>query len=256
MAKAHKKGDKIELEASLREVVGHKVKHLRAAGSLPAVLYGKGQPAVNLQVPVKAFEKTLHLAGESTLVYLTVGKDLYPTIIKDVARDSISGDAIHADFYKVSLTQKIKTMVPVVFVGESFAVKDLKAIFVRNVNELEVEALPQNLPHEISVDISALKAFGDQITLGDIKLDDAVLVGEATEIVATVQEPKSEAELEAELAEPTTDVTAVEEIKKAKARKQRAKPLLRPPRLPRRRSSSCYPPKTARNGRFRLLSGR
>ena len=80
-----------------------------------------------------------------------------------------------------------------------------------------MEALPQNLPHEISVDISSLANFGDQITLGDIKVADAMLVGGADEIVATVQEPKSEEELLAELAEPTTDVSAVEEIKPEKS---------------------------------------
>lgn len=215
MAK-HATSKKLELAASAREITGARVRHLRADGILPAVLYGKGQEAVNLQVPMKDFEHTYREAGESTLIYLNVGNDIYPTIIKDVGRDAVSGAPIHADFYKVSLTEKIKAMVPVVFVGESVAVKDLKAIFVRNVNELEVEALPQNLPHEISVDISSLANFGDQITLGDIKVADAVLVGGADEIIATVQEPKSEEELAAELAEPTTDVSAVEEIKPEK----------------------------------------
>ena len=215
MAKA-KGQQKLEVTAELREIVGRRVKHVRAQGLIPAVLYGKAQEPLNLQVPVKDFEKAFREAGESTLIYLNVGKDSYPTIIKDVARNFLSGDILHADFYKVSLTEKIKAMVPVVFAGESPAVKDLKAIFVRNVNELEVEALPQNLPHEITVDISSLKAFGDQITLGDMKLEGAQLTGDAGDIIATVQEPKSEAELEAELAAPTTDVTAVEEIKKEK----------------------------------------
>ena len=215
MAKA-KGQHKVEITAESREIVGRRVKHIRAQGILPAVLYGKGQDALNLQVSSKDFEKAFKQAGESTLVYLNVGKDTYPTIIKDVAHNSLTGDILHADFYKVSLTEKIKAMVPVVFAGESPAVQELKAIFVRNANELEVEALPQNLPHEITVDISSLVAFGDQITIGDIKVADAVLTGDAGDIVATVQEPKSEAELEAELAAPTTDVTAVEEIKKEK----------------------------------------
>lgn len=215
MAK-HAAKKNLELDATVREVVGSGVRHLRADGILPAVLYGKGQENINLQVPAKTFERIFREAGESTLVYVKVGKDSYPTVIKDVARDPISGTPIHADFYKVSLTEKIKAMVPVVFVGESPAVKDLKAIFVRNMNELEVEALPQNLPHEISVDISPLAAFGDQIKLGDISLPDAMFTGNADEILATVQEPKSEEELAAELAEPTTDVSAVEEIKPEK----------------------------------------
>lgn len=206
----------LELNVSVRETVGSRVRHLRADGIIPAVLYGKGQQAMNIQVPVKEFDLVFHKAGESTLVYLNVGKDSFPTIIKDVARDAISGVPLHADFYKVSLTEKIKAMVPVVFVGESPAVRDLKGIFVRNANELEVEALPQNLPHEISVDVSSLANFGDQIKLGDITLADVAFVGHADEVLATVQEPKSEEELQAELAEPTADVSAVEEIKKEK----------------------------------------
>ncbi|MBP6886242.1 MAG: 50S ribosomal protein L25 [Candidatus Pacebacteria bacterium] len=215
MAKA-KSQTKLEISAEPREVVGRRVKHMRAEGILPAVLYGKGQEALNLQVPVRDFEKAFRQAGESTLIYLNVGKDSYPTIIKDVARNFLTGAILHADFYKVSLTEKIKAMVPVVFIGESLAVKDLKAIFVRIANELEVEALPQNLPHEITVDISSLKAFGDQITIADLAVADVTFTAETGDVVATVQEPKSEAELEAELAAPTTDVTAVEEIKKEK----------------------------------------
>src|SRR3989338_6629812 len=158
---------KIELNADVRMVLGGKVKALRKSGYIPAVLYGKGQESIPLQVPVKDFGKALKEAGESTLVYLNVGGQSYPTIIHDVAKDTLTDGILHADFYKVRLDEKIKTNVPVVFVGESPAVKDLGGIFVRNVNELEVEALPQNLPHELKIDISALKNFCDQILFKD-----------------------------------------------------------------------------------------
>jgi len=216
-SKAHQK---IELQAQKRDITGRKVKQVRRAGFVPAVLYGKGQASIALQIPIKDFDKVLKLAGESTLVYLNVadlpgqaGGQSYPTIIKDVARNPLKDNVIHADFYKVRLDEKIKTNVPVVFIGEAPAVKELNGIFVRNVNELEVEALPQDLPSEISIDISVLKVFGEQIHLKDINLGDKIkLMGEPDEIIATVQEPKSQEELEAELAEPTTDVSAVEEI--------------------------------------------
>lgn len=210
---AHKAHQKIELQAQKRDITGRKVKQVRRAGFVPAVLYGKGQASIALQIPVKDFDKVLKVAGESTLVYLIADGQSYPTIIKDVVRNPLKDNVIHADFYKVRLDEKIKTNVPVVFIGEAPAVKELNGIFVRNVNELEVEALPQDLPSEISIDISVLKAFGEQIHLKDIDLGDKVkLVGEPDEIIATVQEPKSQEELEAELAEPTTDVSAVEEI--------------------------------------------
>jgi len=208
---------KIELNADKRSILGSKVKVLRNSGFIPAVLYGKGQEALSLQVPVKEFHKVLKEAGESTLVYVHVGKETYPTIIHDVAKDPVKDDIIHADFYKVSLIEKIKTKVPVVFIGESPAVKDLAGIFVRNVNELEVEALPQNLPHEISVDISSLKNFGDQVLVKDLNLgSDITIEAGADTILATVQEPKSQEELDAELAAPTADVEDVKIIEKEK----------------------------------------
>lgn len=214
MAKARQK---IELQAEKRAVTGRKVKSLRTAGFVPAVLYGKGQESISLQVPMKSFEKVLKAAGESTLVYVNVDGQAYPVIIHDVAKEAVKGGILHADFYKVRLDEKIKTMVPVVFEGESPAVKEQAGIFVRNVNELEVEALPQDLPHEITVDISSLKNFGDQVLAKDITLAaGAVLTAEPDEIIATVQEPISEEELQASLEAPTSDVSTVEEIKKEK----------------------------------------
>jgi large subunit ribosomal protein L25 len=207
---------KIELAAQIRTTMGGKVSALRRTGLVPAVLYGKDQEPISLQVPVKEFSKTLKEAGESTLVYVNVDGQSYPTIIHDVARHPHSNEVIHADFYKVNLKEKIKTMVPVVFTGEAPAVKDLKGIFVRNVNEIEVEALPTDLPHEISIDISGLAAFGDQIVLKDINLAKGVTVtGEPETIVATVQEPISEDELKKEL-ESTSSIDDVKIVEKEK----------------------------------------
>lgn len=211
---------KIELEAQARTVLGGKVAALRRSGYMPAVLYGKGQKAISLQVQSQDFKKALHEAGESTLVYVRVGPETYPTIIHDVARDPVNDGIIHADFYKVSLSEKIKAKIPVIFTGESPAVKDSSGIFVRNINELEVEALPQNLPHELTVDISVLKNFGDRITVSDLKRGLGGLVEltavDSEAIVATVQEPKSQEELDAELAAPTAGVEEVKVIEKEK----------------------------------------
>ena len=207
---------KIELNAQLRTVLGSKVKNIRLDGFIPAVLYGKKQAPVSLQVPNKDFNKALKAAGESTLVYLNVNDEVHPTIIHDIARHPSSDAIIHADFYKVNLSEKIKTKVPVVFVGESAAVKE-GGILIRNVNELEVEALPADLPHEISIDISSLGAFGDQVLLKDIKLGAKVEVhGNPEEIVAVVQAPISEEALEAALkdtGETVDDVAIVEKPK-------------------------------------------
>lgn len=236
---------KIELNAQNRTVIGGGLGKLRNSGYLPAILYGKGQEPLPLQIPLKDFNKAFKTAGESTLVYLNVdpapnlsadrqsrqerdegrvwsgaGGQTYPTIIHDVARDPVTDKILHADFYKVRLDEKIKTDVPVVFVGEAPAVKELGGIFVRNVNELEVEALPQNLPHELTIDISILKNFGDKITVADLKKGLGTLAELTTEddnaIIAAVQEPMSEEELQASLETPTAGVEDVEVIKKEK----------------------------------------
>ena len=214
---------KVELEAQKRSVAGRKVKSLRDSGLIPAVIYGKGMEAMNLQIPAKDFSKTLQQAGESTLVYLNVDGEAYPTIIHDVERDYLSGTPIHADFYKVNLKEKIKAMVPVVFEGESPAVKNLGGIFVRNINEIEVEALPQDLPHEVTLDISKLENIDDHISLKDIKLGDGVTVhGEMDAILATIQAPMSEEELQKSLEGESTDVSEVEVIEKEKKEEEAA----------------------------------
>ena len=215
---------KIELEAQVRTILGGKVASLRRSGLVPAVLYGKGQEPISLQVPQKDFKRTLHEAGESTLVYVNInlpaqtgGRKTYPTIIHDVARHPQTDEVIHADFYKVNLDEKIKTKVPVVFIGDAPAVKDLGGIFIRNTNELEVEALPQDLPHELSFDISKLVNFGDQVLLKDIKIGKGVtILGNEEEILAIIKEPISQEQLEKELETFASidDVKMVEKEKK------------------------------------------
>ncbi|HAU07520.1 MAG: 50S ribosomal protein L25 [Candidatus Yanofskybacteria bacterium GW2011_GWF1_44_227] len=210
--------DKIELSAQKREVTGAKVSQLRKEGLVPGVLYGRGQESISLQVPIKDFNRTLKLAGESTLVYLTLEGKSYPTIINDVVIDPIKDTVVHADFYKVNLDEKIKAMVPVEFEGESAAVKDLGGILVKNISEIEVEALPQDLPHEIKIDISSMVNIGDHLAVGDIKVDAGVkIIANMEDTIAIVQAPKTEEQLEKELEQTTVSVEDVEEIKREKA---------------------------------------
>ena len=211
------KQQKIELGAEKRTAIGGRLNSLRQSGYVPAILYGKDQEPLPLQVPLRDFVKALESAGESTLVYINVDGQSYPTIIHDVAKDPVTDGVLPADFYKVRLDQKIKARVPVVFAGESPAVRDSKGIFVRNVNELEVEGLPQDLPHEITIDISTLSNFGDQILVKDIKLAPGLkVVAEDEEIIATVQEPMSEEELQKALEAPTETVEDVKVVEKEK----------------------------------------
>lgn len=215
--------DKIQLKAELRDVTGRKVKAIRRAGFVPAVVYGRGLEPLIIQVPLKDFEKVYTEAGESTLVYLDVDSQSYPTIIHDVVKDPISDSLQHADFYKVRLDEKIHAKIPLNFVGESPAVKELAGILVKNVSELEVEGLPQDLPHDIKVDISSLKEFKDQILVKDLKISDKIVIeAKPEDIITLIQEPISEEELKAQLETPTVAAEDVEVIKKEKVEEEAA----------------------------------
>lgn len=201
---------KIELRAEVRELVGKSPNSLRKEGFLPSVVYGHNFETTPIQIKYSDFEKVYKAAGESTLINLKLGDREEPTMIKDIQKDPVSDKIIHADFYKVNLSERVKANVPIIVVGESGAVKN-GGILVKTLNELGVEALPQDLPHEFKIDISVLNNFGDEIKIKDIFVSDKVEIHANTEdVVALIQEPRKE-EVE-EVAPPT--VEEVEVIKK------------------------------------------
>lgn len=218
------KEQKIELQAQMRAISGKKVKSLRNSGYLPAVVYGHNFSALSVQIPYKDFEKAYKQAGESTVVYLSVDGKNYPTIIHDVSIEPLSESFLHADFYKVKLDEKIIAKIPLRIVGESRAVKELGGILVKNISELETEAFPQDLPHEISVDITALENFRDHILVKDLLISDKVKIkAKPDEIVILIQEPISEEKLKEQLeTQPAAAAEDVEVIKKEKKEEEPA----------------------------------
>lgn len=206
--------ESIELEAQKRELVGKSQNSLRKEGFLPSVIYGHNFESLPIQIKYSDFEKVFKKAGESTLINLKItspaGEKEEPAVIKDIQKDPVSDKVIHADFYKVNLKEKIKAKIPLVLIGESEAVR-AGGVLVKTVNELEVEALPQDLPHELHIDISSLKNFEDHILVKDISLSDKVKIeADSEDIVALVQEPRQE--IVEEAAAPS--VEDVEVIKK------------------------------------------
>lgn len=204
----------IELQAEKRELIGKSQNSLRKQGFLPSVIYGHDVEAMPIQIKYSDFEKVFKLAGESTLINLKItspaGEKKEPALIKDIQRDPVSEKIIHADFYKVNLKEKIKAKIPLVLVGESEAVK-AGGVLVKTVNEVEVEALPQDLPHELQINISSLQSFGDHILVKDILVSEKVKIeADLEDIVALVQEPRQEAVEEAVV----PSVEDVEVIKK------------------------------------------
>ncbi|AKM77740.1 MAG: 50S ribosomal protein L25 [Candidatus Wolfebacteria bacterium GW2011_GWE1_48_7] len=185
----------MELKAEKRELLGSKVHTLRKEGFIPAELYGRGKENVHLTVNAKEFAKVLKAAGESTVITLNVGKEKTPALIHDVEIDSISDAVLHVDFYAVNMNEETETEVELEFVGESMAVKAEGGVLVKSMHEIEVRALPGDLPHSIEVDLSVLANVHDTIHVKDLKVKGNVtLLADPDAVVATVIEQEAEEE--------------------------------------------------------------
>ncbi len=186
-------------------------------GTIPAVVYGPGEKNANIEVQEKEFIKVFRKAGESSLVELVIdGKEKRPVLISEIQKNPVTDQIIHIDFFQASLKEEVQVMVPLVFLGVALAEKDLGGTLNKNFLEIEVKALPQNLPHEIKVDISKLNTFEDHILVKDLVVPKGVTVlKNQDEIVASVLvQLNVEDELAKEITENVEDVGKVEKEKK------------------------------------------
>lgn len=199
--------EKVVLKADRRSVTGKQVRALRRAGILPAVLYGHHMEPLSISLNAHDASKILNRLTASSLVTVDVEGKEYPALVRERQRNPIKGNLIHVDFQVVSLTEKIRANVGIVITGTAPAVKDFSAVLVTTLNELEVEAYPQDLPERIVVDISGLKKIGDGIRVGDLVLSEKVTVlTDADEMIILATAPKEEV-----LEEVTPEAAAVEE---------------------------------------------
>ena len=211
----------LELKSEKRTLLGKKTNSLRKKGIIPAVVYGGKDGTTPIELNRKDFSKVLKSAGETTLVKLFVGEKAKNVLIHDVNRDTMTEEVKHVDFYEVNMEEKITTKVPLIFIGEAPAVSDLGGILVKAMQELEIRALPADLPHQIEVDISQLATFDDNILVKDIKLPKNVETVEHGETsVAAIAAPRTEAEIEAlsGTVEEKIEEVAVETEEKVKER--------------------------------------
>jgi large subunit ribosomal protein L25 len=200
--------EKVVLKATRRTVTGKQVRALRRAGELPAILYGHNVEPTAISMNAKEAGRVLGRLSASSLVTIDLDGKEYPTLVRERQREPIKAVLIHLDFQAVSLTEKIRANVGIVLTGTSGAVKDFSAILVTTLNELEVEAFPQDLPERIVVDIAKLEKIGDGIHVSDLVLSDKVhIVSGTDEMIVLAAAPKEEVE---EVA-PTEAEVAVEE---------------------------------------------
>lgn len=193
------------LTVAKREVFGKKLKKLRKEGTLPGNVYGKEFKSTAVQMPVKEFEAVYTQAGHSGVVDVKLDGETIPTLIHEVTTNHITHEPLHVDFYKVNLKEKVKATVPVVVTGEPVAVTEKLGLLLQNLNEVEVEALPTDLPENVEVDVTHLAQVGDMVKVSDMKVssDVTILTDGETEVarIAELVSKEAEEQAQAEAAE-------------------------------------------------------
>lgn len=209
----------ISLTAKLRLLNRKKAKTLRQAGFIPSVMYGPTIKNESIEISLKDLERAYKEAGESSLVELHIDSKKIPVLIYDIARDPVTLKPIHADFYAVDLKKEIRAKVPLVLEGEAPAVKAEGAILLQVMHDIEVEALPENLPHEIKIHVGGLQKIGDRFTVASlIALKGVKVRAHGEDIIAITEAPRAEEEAVAPVAaeaEAVVEVKTEQEIKKA-----------------------------------------
>ncbi len=203
----------LKLNAKKRTVTGRKVKQLRQQQLLPANIYGKDVKSLAIELPLKEFETVFKIAGETNIIELTVDKEAKsrPVLIGNIQLDPVTDFFLHVDFRQVDLSKKVVVAVPLELKGQSPAV--IKGgVLVKLVNELEIEALPKDLPDKLEVDISGLEEIGQAISIKQVPIDSSkvkLMTENLDELVVKIEAPAKEEEpTPASVAEAPAEETA------------------------------------------------
>ena len=199
--------EEVLINAEKRNVTGKQVKALRRQGLLPGVIYGRHIEAFPIQMDAHDASLILDKLTASSLITIDVDGEKFNVLMRDRQRDVIFGDLLHVDFLVVSLTEKLRATVELKLVGEAPVADNPEVVVTQVLNAIEIEALPQDLPEVIEVDISTLETVDDEITVADLDLGkDIAILTDPNETIVSVgyvaQEEVAEEEEAEELAEP------------------------------------------------------
>ena len=200
-----------KLTATMRSKTD-KLVDIRKNGMVPAVVYGARVENTTISVPSVDFEKVLRVVGESNTLTLELKDKKVEVLIHEIQRDPIKGFLVHVDFLAIDANKPIEVVVPIEFIGIAPAEKNGLGVLVKTLHEIEVEALPKDLPHSIEVDLITLENLDDQIRVEDIKAPKGVTIKtngeEVIAIIAAIKEEVGET--------PTADLSSIEVEKKGK----------------------------------------
>jgi len=184
----------IALKAAKR-AIEEKLHKIRQDGNIPAVFYGPKEASTPITLSEVEFVKAWRKAGESSIIALEADGETHDALIQEVDVDPVTGKVRHADFYIVEKGKKVQVNVPLVFEGVAPAIKELAGTLTKVLHEVEIEAKPADLPHELTVSIDSLVDFDAKVLAKDIKLPAGVtLITDPEEVVALVSEVKEEVE--------------------------------------------------------------
>ena len=197
---------KVELKVTPRDVVGKKVSRLRREGVIPANVYGHGLESVSIQVPKDDLVHVMRTAGRNEIVYLRLdGDEPRPTFLRQVQRNPVTDAILHADFYQISLKEKVRMEVPVALIGTAPAEQTHGGTLLHSLDSISVEGLPTDIPSVIEVDVSGLEEIDAAIHVAELSVPEGIAVlTDPEQVVAKIAPPhveKVEEEVEEEVAE-------------------------------------------------------
>ena len=216
---------KLELEVLKRDIKGKKVRFLRRGGLIPCNIYGHDIKSTPVQVDARKLSSLLSKAGGTDLISLKMADTDSPgkVLIRDVQRNPMTGEPLHVDFYQVRMTEKLRTDVPLVFVGDAPATKLKNVSLLHAMNSLQIEALPDDLPHNIEIDISSLAHPEQSLHVKDVKVSDKVtILTDPDQMIIKVAEVRKAAE-EAPAVSEVAEAAVAAEAKEATGQKEEKK---------------------------------
>lgn len=188
--------DAITLELSKRDVVGKRLRALRMSGQVPSVIHDHGKPSVITQAEYNVVAKVVNKAGKNHIVELQVGKTSYSALIKDISLDPRKSTITHVVFNAVAANETVDAEVPIrvryAEGDESTPAERASLIVLHNIETVEVESLPKDIPDALYFSADKLEAVGDQVTVADLEVPEGVTVkAEPTQVLSTVFEPSA-----------------------------------------------------------------
>jgi len=188
--------EKITLNLQARTVSGKQIKGLRREGFVPGVVYGSDTEATNVQALYNEMEKVVNRAGKHHIVEVNIDGKNKTVLIKTIDIDPVKHRVRHVAFHAVNRNEKVTTSIPVVLTGEGESPAERAGLVVlQAIDNLEVQALPADLPDSLQVSVEGLTEPGDRLTVGDIALPKGVEYTHAEDVlelvVANVYEPSA-----------------------------------------------------------------